>query len=395
MSELVIIFALISCFFVALRLKALAWLAARPLITVASASVVGLVWQGMSINTPDAELMRHAARFGLAMLGFFAALQCRVSRLAIRSPAAFRLASLAPIAFLALFTVTGFIVVPGLGILSALLIGAAVMLAGAPNVAAPLLTAPIETETKATARLESSATLCFALPLALLIEAGATPSIDPVHLQPLFKTLAGFAVGGGMGLIAGRLLPISSGPLPVMPGMVALACYGAAVYTTFDPVMATVAGGVLYSEETKLRADVRTRLWRVSEGLISPIAFIGLGLLLAPLLLQVQLLGWVAAAFAIFGARACARFAALQRMPLASQDQNFLIWFGGAPGAATALFLISLTESASPVISDQALALGVAVTILGIAATRLHSRPLTSRLVQATARARKRRYVSA
>ncbi|MGV6818927.1 MAG: cation:proton antiporter domain-containing protein [Parvularcula sp.] len=391
-TQIIILLLASAVFLAALRMRALAWLAGRPLVTLGVATGAGVVWTLSGLAEPNAESFRHLARFGLAMLGFFAALQCRYSRLYRKSPAAFRLAIFSPVIFAAIFSIASFLIVPSLGILTTIIIGAALMLGAAPSVATPLLTAPIAQQTKDTARLEGAATIAAALPLALLVEAGASPAGATLVAEPLFRSFAAAAIGGTMGLLAGRYLSVSSSSLPVMPFLTACAAYGAGLYTEFDPVMATIAAGLLYSEEAALKGDVRTRLWRVAEGLITPVALVAFGLLMAPFLLNANLLIFVAAAVGIVAARALARAITLRGLDLSPQDVRFLTWFGGAPGAASALLMVSLVASPATHLDDLAMSLGVVSILLGIALTRLQSKSLTSRLVQETARARKHHY---
>ena len=68
----------------------------------------------------------------------------------------------------------------------------------------------------------------------------------------------------------------------------------------------------------------------------------------------------------------------------------FLAWFGGAPGAASALFLISLFDSAAIVAQDAVLTVGALAVTFGIIAARLTSRPLLKSLLKQTAVAKKR-----
>jgi len=68
----------------------------------------------------------------------------------------------------------------------------------------------------------------------------------------------------------------------------------------------------------------------------------------------------------------------------------FLAWFGGAPGAASALFLISLLDAPSIVAQDAVLTVGSLAVLFGIFAARLTSRPLVKLLLKQTALAKKR-----
>ena len=79
------------------------------------------------------------------------------------------------------------------------------------------------------------------------------------------------------------------------------------------------------------------------------------------------------------------------REALPKESQMFLAWFGGAPGAASALFLISLFDAPSIVEQDAVLTVGALAVLFGVFAARLTSRPLIKSLLKETALAKKRR----
>lgn len=394
LTQLLFPLLLLGLFVTGLRSGVLTTLAARPLLTVGGAVVLGAVYRQFGGPDIEPETIRGLSRFGLAMLVFLAAQQCRVSRLRRVSPAAFRLALFATPLCLAIFSATAFILVPGLELWGTLIVGVALVLGCAPAVEGPLLSAPIDDDTRCAARVEGAAAFSVALPIALIVEAGlmAPNAQMPLHTAPLFYSLAGFTVGGGLGLVLGRVVKLSNAPLPVLPFLVALSAYGAGLFTGFDPVMAAAGAGLLYSEEAKLSGAVRTRLWRTGERWLTPFAFAGFGFIFGPVLVQADFLVWVMGVVAVTLGRIAPRMLVLQGRGLQSQDRNFLAWFGGAPGAASALMLLSLLGSPTAVVQDQPVALAAVTILLGLAFTRLTSQALTQRLVQETALARKRRY---
>ncbi len=393
MTDLFVTIVLLTIFAAGLKSGALTAMALRPLLTTLGAILVGALYRRFGGPVADPEAVRLFAQFGLSMLAFLAAQQCRLSRLLSVSPTAFRLAVIANPLILAIFTATAFILVPGLDLWGTLVVGVALVLGGAPPVEKPLMSAPIEEKTRCAARLEGAACLGIALPVALIIEAGLTPTTlsTPLIAQPIFKSLAGFAVGGGIGLLAGRLVPLSNAALPVLPFLVALLAFGAGLFLGFDPVMTTIAAGLLYAEEAPLRGAVRTRLWRTGERWITPFALGAFGFLLGPILGQADFLVWVMALITLTAVRAGPRLLALQYSELEAQDRRFLAWFGGAPGVASALMLLSLLASPAIIVQDQPIALATVTVFCGILITRLSSVPLTQRLVQETALAQKKK----
>jgi NhaP-type Na+/H+ or K+/H+ antiporter len=391
--DVVLLFILAGLLLTGLRFGTLSRLARHPILTLFLAVIFGFGAQLAGLEPIDPAIIGLVAQFGLAMLAFVAAQQCRLSRLPHVSRAAFRLAGFGTPMMMLLFAGSAYILVPNLDLWAALMVGAAFALGGAPAIAGPLLSAPVADETRKAARLETASLLALNLPLLLLIDAAAIPvePSAPLYLNPLFDGVAGFAVGGTIGLLAGRLLPLSDAELPVLPFLVGVAAFVFAMATGFQPVMATVAAGILYSEEAPLAGPVRTRLWRTGERILMPIGLFAFGFVLGPLAVAGDLLTWMMALLAVTVVRAIPRYGVLTGSSLPVEDRTFLVWFNGAPGAATAFFLLYLVGS--PVgVQDEAIALGGATLILGLIATRAISRPLTSRLVQQTALAQKRRF---
>ncbi|WOI54133.1 cation:proton antiporter [Parvularcula sp. LCG005] len=385
---------LAALFLGAMRRGALSRLSDRPLVTLLAAIALGVVYQRMGLPEIDGGLIRLVADFAIALLAFLAAQQCRIGRLRIVSPAAFRLSLFAPPLIMLMFIATGFVLVPGLDVFSMFVASTAILLGGAPLLAGPLLTAPVDEATKITSRVEGATTLVLYLPLVLLIEAGASDTAigTPPHEQPLFLALAGFAVGGAIGLLAGRKLPPSSAALPVMPFLVAAGVYVITRLLGLDAVMATLASGIMYSHEAPIKGEVRTRLWRAGEHLLTPIGLVTFGFVIGPTLLHPELLLWVAAIVFVVAGRAAARFVALQGIDVPSQDRTFLVWLGGAPGVASALILLSIAAGGPLQVDEMVVNMAALAIVAGICLTRLTSRPLTRWLAHQTARARKRRY---
>ena len=147
-----------------------------------------------------------------------------------------------------------------------------------------------------------------------------------------------------------------------------------------DPVCFTLAVTLPAAEEPWLSA--------FSRGLAS--ASQAFGLALAPRVFQADLLTVLLAAAAVTVMRVGPRLAALKKTTLPRESQMFLAWFGGAPGAASALFLISLLDAPSIVAQDAVLTVGALAVLFGVFAARLTSRPLVKLLLKQTALAKKR-----
>ena len=105
---------------------------------------------------------------------------------------------------------------------------------------------------------------------------------------------------------------------------------------------------------------------------------------------QADLLTILFAAAAVTIMRAGPRLAALKKTSLPRESQMFLAWFGGAPGAASALFLISLFDAPSIMAQDAILTVGAVAVTFGVFAARLTSRPLVKLFLKQSALAKRR-----
>ncbi|RFB06082.1 cation:proton antiporter domain-containing protein [Parvularcula marina] len=368
----------------------------KPLIVTGVSIGIGLIWLMLNLPYFPDKLIGAAAQSLLGALVFVAAMECRLSRLLRISPDAFRLATGGTLVMMFGFAMTAYILVPGMGLFPPLLVGAALMLGGAPAVSSPLLTAPIAEETRTAARVETATVLVLGVPIAMLLNSGAepvTPGTAIIDL-PAIRSLGGFAIGGIAGLAAGRFLPIPQAALPKSPLFFAAAMYVLAILIGLDPVMTLAGAGVAYSEEARLSAAIRTRYWRTGEATLSPIALALFGLIIAPHAVTLDFLIWFMALVGVGMVRALARYLALVPSHLPVADQTFLIWYNGAPGVGSALMLLIFTASNAP-LTDQPMALAAAAVLMGLASARMVSKPLTRRLVQQTALAQKRRYSAA
>ena len=147
----------------------------------------------------------------------------------------------------------------------------------------------------------------------------------------------------------------------------------------------------MWGQETDATATTRLRLRRVVEQSVPPAAYFLFGAVLGARLLEADLLSAIFAMAAVTVMRAGPRLATLQSSPLPKESQVFLAWFGGAPGAASALFLVSLLDDAMIVDHEALLTVAALAVIAGVFAARLTSRPLANAFLRQTAMAKKRR----
>jgi NhaP-type Na+/H+ or K+/H+ antiporter len=376
--------------------------AAAPGLAIAAGAGIALLLGLFKASIP-VEIVAAVAKAALAALAFASAAQLRVSRLARRCPSSFRLTfGGAPIYLLAC-SLAAFIMIPSLSGPTAALVGATLMLNGAAFDRRAVTRAPAPAAIKAAVRYESAATIALGLPLAVLVAANATaPSPEERMLGPLLaasiSVLKGFAFGGVLGLLAAwagrwyrrRTMQARAldGQFAMLAGALAFALsplFGA------EALVAAAAAGLVWGEETDSAATTRLRLRRYSDRAIAPLAYFGFGLALAPRLLQADMLAIVFALAAVTIMRAGPRLAILQTPALTQECQMFLAWFGGAPGAASALFIMTLLGNPALYDADAAIMVSSLAVLFGVAAARLTSRPLTQHFLRQSARARRQR----
>lgn len=381
----------------AFSLKAVDAAARAPALMMAAGAGFSLLWRIAGAPFAPSEWTAAGADALLAALAFAAAAQFRITRLASVCPASFRLTIGGAPVFLVVCGLTAFILVPQLPIGAAFLLAGALTLNGAAFDRRAVTGAPAPATLKAAVRLESAAILALGVPVAVMLEAVATAAPQGMPLAtPLFEASRGFllafALGGGLGLAAAhygnfRRFRKKSAGFAVAAGT---AAFVAAPLLGAHPVIAAASAGLLWGEQTSALTVTRVRLRRMAERVAAPLAYFGFGLVLAPRILQADLLIVLFAAAAVTIMRAGPRLAALRKTNLQPESQMFLAWFGGAPGAASALFLISLFDAPSIMAQDTILTAGAVAVAFGILAARLTSRPLVTLLLKQTALAKKR-----
>ncbi len=379
------------------RAKILEKAARFPALLMLAGMGGALVYRSTGGPAAPAEWVAAGADVLLAALGFAAAAQFRISRLATSCPASFRLTIGGAPLFLIICGLAAFILAPNLTLGSAFLLAGALTLNGAAFDRRAVADAPAPAVIKAAVRLESAAILALGLPIAIFLEAAATvapetmPAATPIF-EASFSALGGFALGGLAGLCAAIAGNLAENKRRRAHYAIAAGVFAALFAAPFGahPVIAATAAGLLWGEETAVPATTRVRLRRYVDKLALPAAFLAFGALLGPQILQADMLTVVFAVAAITVLRAGPRLASLGSLSLAKESQLFLAWFGGAPGAASALFLISLFDAPSIMALDAVLTVGALTIMLSIIAARITSRPLLNVLLKETAVARKR-----
>lgn len=368
-----------------------------PVLMLAVGAALSLVYRASGAPFASPEWAAAGADVLLAALTFVAAAQFRITRLAKACPASYRLTMGGAPLFLVVCGLGAFILAPTLTFGAAFLLAGALTLNGAAFDRRAVADAPAPAVIKAAVRLESAAILALGLPVAVFLEAAATTAPDTMPgATPLFEfslsAFKAFAVGGWLGLAAAIVgnrmenkhkrasLAMASG----IGGAILASLIGG------NPVIAAAAAGLLWGEQTNALVTTRVRLRRIVEQAVAPAAYLMFGILLAPRLLQADLLSIIFALAAVTIMRAGPRLVSLRKTTLPKESQMFLAWFGGAPGAASALFLISLFDAPSIVAQDAVLTIGALAVTFGVVAARLTSRPLIKVLLKQTAVAKRR-----
>jgi NhaP-type Na+/H+ or K+/H+ antiporter len=377
--------------------------AAAPALTIAAGAGLAILFGLLKLPQPPADFIAFAAKAGLAMLGFASAAQLRVSKLARQCPSSFRLTcGGAPLYFVAC-SLAAFIMLPALSIPSAMLVGGALMLNGAAFDRRAVIDTPAPSGIKAAVRNESAAIIALGIPLAALLAANATVSTpDEPALRSLMEAslavLKGFAYGGAAGLaasFAGALYRRRTMQQRALDGqfviLAAAAMFALGPAIGCDPIVAATSVGLLWGEQTSAASTTRLRIRRYVDRAVTPIAYFAFGAVLAPRILQADMLAIVFALAAVSVMRAGPRLAILQTPMLPKESQMFLAWFGGAPGAASALFVMTLVGNPALLDADAVLMTATLAILFGVAAARLTSRPLVRLYVRQNALAKQRR----
>lgn len=402
---LITIAIIAACLTFATRAGITGKLSTRPAVILCGGVAVGWLYQLLRLPEVPMDPFSELAGAGLAAMVFVAGLQFRVSRLGQQSPAALRLATIAAPLFMVTAAIAAFIMLPSLSIWSALLLGGALMLNGAAIDRRAITMSSAPARVKATVELESAAALVFGLPLVIIIElladapfSAASGMVD----TGAFQAVVGFAAGGIAGLVGGKLCRRFAGisrPDDTKHYRRLQFAFGAGIAAWLlaplvggDPIIAAGAAGLVWSEEGSLSGPRRRELRQKFDHAIKPLAYAVFGVVLGPAILQADILVILFAVGAMTALRIGPRLMALSKIDFTPEQQAFLAWFGGAPGAASALYMIKLMGLSALLDQEMVLVSGVTCIFIAIIGTRLSSRPLASRFVRQNALARKRRY---
>ena len=376
-------------------------MAGAPGLMLAAGAGISVFYRAAGGPGLPSEWIASFADAGLAALGFAAAAQFRVTKLAASCPASFKLAIGGAPLYLVLCGVAAFILAPQLSLASAFLLGGALTLNGAAFDRRSVSNAPAPSLIKSAVRLESAAILALGLPIVMLLEGAAAaapagaPAITPIYFASL-SVLIGFGFGGASGLIAawlGERWRLNHENAYVA-GAAALIGFIVAPMLGGHPVVAAAAAGLIWGEQTGSFSTTRVRMRRTVENSIAPLGYLFFGMLLAPRFFQGDLPAILFALAAVTLIRALPRLIALKNTNLPKASQGFLAWFGGAPGAASALYLITLFDNAALVAQDAILTVGALAIVFGVFIARLTSQPLLKFFLKETALAKKRAAIS-
>ncbi|MEM9707055.1 MAG: cation:proton antiporter, partial [Pseudomonadota bacterium] len=285
------------------------------------------------------------------------------------------------------------------------LLGGALMVNGAAFDWRALARAPAPKSIKSAVRLEGAAILALGAPAAIFLAANASaaasgePAAGPL-LRASVAAVKGFAIGGCVSLcivLASNWLGARAARNRARRiegktiALGALVVFFVAPMFGGDPVFACLAAGLVWSEETHARLATRIALRGLIERTVTPVTYVCFGALFAPRVLQADLLTIIFALIAVTVLRAAPRLAILSSNKITRESRFFLAWFGGAPGAASALFLMTLLNSQALADQDGVLTVGAVAVVAGVIAARLTSRPLTNGYIRAADVARRRR----
>ncbi len=372
-----------------------------PLLVIFMGVVVSLLWGALGVVDLSVDIISQFSLFALGLLAFAAGTQFRISRLAAVCPVAFRLSFGGAPMFLLVTGLMAFILMPQFSIAGAFLLAGVLMLNGSAFDRRAIINAPTPAMVKAGVRLESAVILTLGLPIVVLIEGAAMiiPYGTGEHLYPLVRasgmTLSGFAYGGVIGLsvavIANRFLRGRRDlSLCFALGAAILAFIISSLVGSHGSV-AMMATGLIWGEQSKIGYVSRIKLRYGIEYLVIPLAFFLFGFLLVPTIMEANLLMLTFAVAVVTVARVVPRLLVLQRSPLAKEGQVFLAWFGGTPGAASVLYLLTLLDNGNLYYQELILLVASVSILIGVFVARITSRPLTTFYIRGMASAHKRK----
>ncbi|MEO1310804.1 MAG: hypothetical protein AAFV51_07500 [Pseudomonadota bacterium] len=375
--------------------------ASSPALVLLIASAAGIAAARFGGLEADAAAVAALATTLLSGLAFAAGLQVKLGRLPKACPTSFRLATIGAPIFLVGAAAAAFALLPGLSSWSAVALAAALVLNGAATDRTVFMRAPAPNAMKFAVRTESAATLVLGAPAAIVLASAAgVPDAGARPAAALELTIASVLLGLILGAFIGAAAAIPariaarsgrerlSRAFAVAGGATAFA---AATFSIANPICAAAAAGLALAHDGRLAAPSRVALRRIADRGVSPVAFALFGFVLAPqILAEADLLILLFAVFVVGGVRIIAREAALARAPIDAESRRFVSWFGGAPGAASALFLLTYVDAGRMSDQEMVLTAGATAVFAGVLITRLTSKPIARRYVRALAAARRR-----
>jgi len=382
-----------------------------PMMVIAVGCFLALTFQLVGVPSFGTDWVAVGGKIGLAALAFAAGAQFRLSRLATDCPVSFRLCFGGAPLFLVICGLTAFILIPQMSLPTAFLLGGVLMLNGSAFDRRAIMYAPTPALVKAGVRFESAVVLALGLPVVTLLQGNATEAAltnGPLYplLMASISTFISFAIGGSIGLLAalagnrflaGRFhAPSIQRFLAGKHFPVSLAAIGAMIayilcdFITGNGLIAAAAAGLIWGEQTCVSPVRRLRLRSRVETVVIPLGYFAFGLVLAPRVLGADLLVLTFAIAVVTVMRAAPRLAALQQTGLSKDGQVFLAWFGGTPGAASAMFLLILVDSGTLSHQELLLTVGTVCVMVGVITARLTSQPLSSKYIRGMASAHRR-----
>ncbi len=368
-----------------------------PLLVIVLGVMLSLLYRVLNLPIVWGDTIPVIATVCLSVLALVSGVQFRISQLARVCPVSFRLCFGGAPLFLIVCGLVAFILIPQISIAPAFLLGGILMLNGSAFDRRSVISAPAPALVKAGVRLESAVVLVLGLPIVVLLEGAASSAFQGQGaLYPLLEAsrmlALSFAIGGFGGLfvaVAGNRYFMNYG--------VGICVIGAAVammvayWMGGQTVIAAAAFGLIWGEQSMARPVSRLKLRVRMEQIVIPLGYLMFGFVFAQRLFEVEFLMVTYAVAAVTIVRAVPRLLALQKSVLEKEGQMFLAWFGGTPGAASALYLLSILDHGN--IRDQELILtvGAVCILMGVFTARLTSRPLAKNYIRAMASSHRRK----
>lgn len=353
-----------------------------PLLLGVAGLLLHYLLAAVGLSLATSSVWAFVATLALCALVFSAALQFRISRLGQQCPVSFRLCFGGAPVFLIACGLCAFILMPQLSLSAAFLLGGILMLNGSAFDRRAIVNTPAPALVKAGVQFESAVVLSLGLPIAVLLLGSATNAVaGEGALAPLLRSslavTQAFAIGGTLGLVAaliGNRFTRGHGfSLCIIAVLVAVP---AAWLLGATPLVAAAATGLIWAEQSRAPHQPRLRHRLRTERLVMPITYFLVGFVLGPRLFSADLLMVTFALVMVTLMRVLPRLAALQNAKLPRQAQFFLSWFGGTPGAASALFLMTLLDQPNLMDQDLILTIGTVCVVMGIFTARLTAQPL-------------------